>query len=77
MLRVGGITLVMLLILLTPALFGSHCDAFHRSFTLHLEGDIQFRELRIFGADREQKLRGAERKKTFVFNELLNFRISS
>ena len=41
MLRVGDITLVMLLILLIPALFGSHCDAFHRSFTLYLEGGYQ------------------------------------
>jgi len=77
MLRVGDITLVMLLILLTPALFGSHCDAFHRSFTLHLEGGYPVQGITYIWSDREQKLRGAERKKTFVFNELLNFRISS
>ena len=77
MLRVGGITLVMLLILLTPALFGSHCDAFHRSFTLHLEGGYPVQGITYIWSDREQKLQRAERKKTFVFNELLNFRISS
>jgi hypothetical protein len=67
MLRVGDITLVMLLILLTPALFGSHCDAFHLSFILHLEGGYPAQGITYICSDREQNFQRAERKKNFCF----------